>query len=231
MQGRRNRGKTDEQITLSVAEEKEKEKPIKSVLNIHSDKGFIILFNGKDSTFGSAAAWEDTYEWLESMFKTNLTKLARSIYACCQFTMQPKKFLLKGKTSKGEGDGVGVSENIVSYLPVLDDVNKRDVKIEKNSRQGQTWMANVNLSMAKRVALISIEELAGSWLYAVGWCARFGGRPSQVTAVGVKNAVNPNGENPESEKIWIGLLSSFAGSRKFWSGYNWSFLVGVPDSS
>jgi uncharacterized protein (DUF4415 family) len=142
--------------------------------NLEEDQDFMSLFNGKYEISGTGKGWQDALDWLgtgEVVYKKVMT--------CLMLFVHPLRYVEAGLVKRANGaidkaeDGFnGYDKALISYLPVLDNLES-----VKNEYRRSATFGKVNFTMVKRVSLMALEVLPRISVIEQ-WIKKNKGRPS-----------------------------------------------------
>jgi hypothetical protein len=145
------------------------------------DQQFLSLFNGKDQVSGHAEGYRQAHEWIKEGGNQQ-----RKMFACVIFFEKPVQFLATGRTRvTNKGDGTGVNQDIIRYLPSLTQELKNALPVPRSPEKYGAFI-DVNFSKVKRVAMLAIQKQWLNHALVDQWIKGYGGLPTEYNLLAPK---------------------------------------------
>jgi hypothetical protein len=180
---------------------------------------FIALFNGKWSATGKTASYDATHKFLQRMFdEGGKFQLSECINLMVTINQAPIPFLFAGRTKSGKGDGNAIDERLAKLLPMLSDEDARSVNESLAARAKAGFkkaFIRVNVSMVRRIAMISTEYLDRSFSRSLEGYFNAWGAPSSLLNESSLSIVRIPSE--ETKEIKLQQLMSHQAEREYWN--------------
>jgi hypothetical protein len=188
------------ETSTSAQEEVEDEETI--------DEDFFDLFNGKEEISGRSKGYQDARMWLQE------GNSLRKMTTCLVFYEKPITFLVSGGTVNNRaGDGSSVDNRLLNYLPQHEGAMLNQAHLRSTIKFGA--FKNVNFTMVRRVALLSLQK---GWLtheLAQQWTKSYGGLPYDLNF----DSTKWQRMTDESRRIKREGIEAFKEDRPYWISF------------
>jgi hypothetical protein len=193
------------------------------------DKEFEELMRGISTIGGPMIAYEDMFKFLERRFESGGRKaVSQTIGACILLCEKPMRYVFSGKTkSQHDNNEVGGNswdEKMIRVLPFhygaeLD--NLKDIIQDRIDNKGyKVAFSKVNVSMVRRVALVSCEHLFGNKSYnriVTEYQIQYGCRPSEIDVEKHVKMIELRRKSERSYEIKVEQIENHNTDKIYWN--------------
>jgi hypothetical protein len=190
--------------------------PVGSLTEI--DTALQTFTSGHEVLAGSGEKYILAAEWLKSL---ETSTRIRTIRSCVMFAHKPKKFLTKGKTSKGQSDAKVVDPRIMQFLPKWEgaELSEHVKNLEKRKLQMGEDFVSINFSRLKAIANMACEFNPTTKEYVIAsFYRRYGCKPTEIVESNayLQKVEALTGGDKRHTKVVTEEMGVFASERSFW---------------